>query len=579
MLYLAEVIRKARVIGAGKAEFRLLAVQKGEQSWSPVPGEEIVSAPDDVPYNAGVLVMVDLNASKQIQRYTEAGRQLVTILQNFSRLQEKAKVQEEEIEQWKQSLTYQSQELNRREMEMEARQEELQQLEAEFAGLEEQKQEIDSRREEVDRLQQEFERRTQELEGAWAQLHGEMNRLEEKKAELTQSTTLDAGQATYLQELINRLSGAVSPTNSIQEQLNLSFELIGQQQQQLDHSWQSLQQHRATAQENQTQIDRQTQEVHDRWQQWHQAQTGLEQARADLRTKQGTLALHQRHAQVLSQYLQGQEGLHQQVAQMAGASDRVNFGQLEILSLDELQTVTNDLEKDLEKLSRFVSSQEEELSLQQTEIEQLKQQIQQASEYDRLRLETELADEQDRYQMLYETLVGQRRNLQERQSVLKQHQTVLARRQGLPIEQEASYVPSLEPVLQRIDLLRQQQSQELVTLEAQIQQLKQAIEADQQAIEQQTQQQQTQREELLQLEQQFKSQVAAVGELWGKVNTYQETLQPMQDSLNGLRQKAESIAAMMTQFQEASDHQHQAISEMRGAIERLTNPHVEYAVS
>ncbi|MBD1850588.1 pilus motility taxis protein HmpF [Leptolyngbya sp. GB1-A1] len=579
MLYLAEVVRKARVIGAGKAEFKLLAVQKSEQSWSPVQGEEIISATDDVSYNAGVLVMLDLTASKQIQRHVEAGRQLVSILQNFSRLQEKAKVQEEEIEQWKQSLTYQSQELNRREMELEARQEELQQLEAEFSGLEEQKQEIDTRREEVDCLQQEFERRTQELEGAWAQLHGEMNRLEEKKAELNQSTTLDAGQANYLQELLNRLSGAVAPTDSIQEQLNLSFELIGQQQQQLDHSWQSLEQHRSTAQDTQAQVDRQAQEIHDRWQQWHQAQAGVEQAKADLRAKQETLTLRQSHAQVLSQYLEGQKGLHQQVAQLAGSYDKADFGQLEILSLDELQTITTDLENDLEKLSRFVNGQEEELTFQRQEIDQLKQQIQQASEYDRLRLETELADEQDRYQMLHETLIGQRRNLQERQATLKQHQMVLARRQGHPIDQEESFAVNLEPVLQRIELLRQQQAQELAGLETQIQQLQQAIDTDQQAIEQQTQQQQAQREELLQLEQHLKSQMSAVGELWGKVNTYQETLQPMQDSLNGLRQKAEAIAAMMTQFQEASDYQHQALSEMRETIERLTNPQVQYAVS
>jgi chromosome segregation ATPase len=579
VLYLAEVIRKARVIGAGKAEFRLLAYQKSEQSWSPVQGEEIVSAPDDVPYNAGVLVMVEMTASKQIQRHNEAGRQLVSILQNFSRLQEKAKVQEEEIEQWKQSLTYQSQELNRREMELEVRQEELQQLEAEFSGLEEQKQEIDNRREEVDRLQQEFERRTQELEGAWAQLQGEMNRLEEKKAALNQSTTLDAGQANYLQELLNRLSGAVAPTDSIQEQLNLSFELIGQQQQQFDHYWQALDQHRSTAQETQSQLDCQTQEIHDRWQVWHQMQTTLEQAKADLRAKQETLTLHQNHAQVLSQYIQGQEGLQQQITQITGSCDKVDLGQLEGIPLGELQTVVNDLEKDLEKLSRFVSGQEEELSLQQEEIDQLKQQIQQASEYDRLRLETELADEQDRYQMLYETLVGQRRNLQERQTVLKQHQIVLARRQGQPIDQEEGYAVNLEPVLQRIALLRQQQAQRLAELEARIRQLQQAIDSDQQVIDQQTQQQQVQREELVQLEQHLKSQVSVVGELWGKVNTYQETLQPMQDSLNRLRQKAEAIAAMMTQFQEASDYQHQAVVEMRGAIDRLTNPHVEFAVS
>ncbi len=571
MLYLAEVQRKARVLGAGKAEFKLLACQRSENSWSPISGEELVAAPDDVPYGAGMLVMVELSANKQLQRHAEAGRQLVSILQNFSRLQEKAKTQEEEIEQWKQSLTYQSQELNRREMEMEARLEQLQQMEEDFERLEQQKQETDTAREEVERLREEFDRKTQELEGAWAQLHGEMNRLEDKRSELAQSTVLDEGQSNYLQELLNRLSGAVAPTDSIQEQLNLSFEIVGQQQQTLDQFWQSLEQQRSTAQQLQSEVDQQAQTIYDRWQTWHVVQSALEQAKADLKASQDTLHLKQEHALTLSQYLQGQDTLHQQIVQLSGGSDKVDLEELEKLPINELQTIVRDLEKDLEKLSRFVHSQEEELTLQQEAIDELKNQIQQASEYDRLRMETELADEQDRYQMLNETLVGQRRNLQDRQAVLKQHQVVLARRQGHPVE-ESSRSLDLEPVLSRIEQLRQQQAQELQTLEAQIQQLRQTIENLQHTVNQQTSQQDTERNELRQLEQQHKDQVAQVAELWGKVNTYQEALQPMQDSLNGLRQKAESIATLMTQFQEASDYQLQAVAEMRDSIQRLTNP-------
>ena len=132
MLYLAEVLRKARVIGSSRAELKLLACQRSELSWSAVPGEEIIAAPDDLSYGAGALVMVELSAGKQVQRHAEAGRQLVSILQNFSRMQEKSKTQEEEIEQWKQSLTYQSQELNRREMEIEASRIEVTQLREEF---------------------------------------------------------------------------------------------------------------------------------------------------------------------------------------------------------------------------------------------------------------------------------------------------------------------------------------------------------------------------------------------------------------------------------------------------------------
>ncbi|MBI4781791.1 MAG: hypothetical protein HY785_10785 [Oscillatoriophycideae cyanobacterium NC_groundwater_1537_Pr4_S-0.65um_50_18] len=573
MLYLAEVQRNRRgVMGGGKPEFKLLACQRGEQTWSAVPGEELISAPDDAnSYGTGVLVMVDLSGSKQVQRHFEAGRQLVSILQGFSRLQEKAKTQEEEIEQWKESLTYQSQELNRREMEMEARQEELQQIEAEVEKFEEQRQEIDTARQEVERLREEFERKTEELQGAWAHLRGETNRLEERQAELQQSVGLDAEQARYLQELLDRLSGAASPTDLIQEQITSAFELVNQQQSLLDNHWQNLQQQQASAQQIQGEVDWKTQEMRDRWHAWHQAQSALEQAKADLSAKSEALSLNQEYAKTLTVKLQSQEDLLQQIAQLAGASSKVDLGGLESMSLEALQGAIKDLEKDLEKMSRFVQSQEEELTLQQEAIDELNQQIQQASEYDRMRLETELADEQDRYQMLNETLVGQRRNLQEREAVIKQHQAVLAKRQGYPVESEPKSV-DLEPILAQVEQVRQQQAQELQALEGQIQQLRSQIESLQSGVNQQSTAQDSGREELRQLEQQLQTQVAAAAELWGKVNAYQETLQPIQDSLSQLRQKTEAIVNSLMQTQEAGGAQGQTLNELRETLQRLVSP-------
>jgi len=580
VLYLAEVIRKTRVIGGGKAEFRLLACQKTELSWSTVPGEEILPAPDDVSYGSGILVLLDLSAAKQIQRHAEAGRQLVSILQNFSRLQEKSKNQEEEIEQWKQSLTYQSQELNRREMEMEARQEQLEQLEEDFEKLEQQRQEIEAAKTDLERLREEYERKSQELEGAWAQLRGAENRLEERQSELQQASVLDEQQTRNLQELLGRISGAVAPTESIHEQLHASFALIAQQQDFLGQHWQNLEQYRNSAQQLQTEADRQTQELYDRWQAWHQAYKDLAQTRADLQAKQQMLQIKQESAQMLTIRLQTQEALYQQVAQLSGGvSDKTNLEALENMSLDELQNVVKELEQDLEKLSRFVQSQEEELGLQQEEIDGLRQQIQQASEYDRLRLETELTDEQDRYQMLNQTLVGQRRNLLERQTVLKQHQSVLARRQGYPICADSNAV-DLVPIVTQLDQLRQQFAQELQTLEQEIQQLQANLQHNHHSVEQETSQLDAKQEELRQLEQQVRSQAAAAAELWGRINVYQEALQPVQDNLNDLKPKIETIASVMTQFQEASVHQLQAINEMQALLQQLTNVQLpEFAVS
>ncbi len=579
MLYLAEVLRKARVIGGGRAELKLLACQRSELSWSAVSGEEVIPAPDDANYNAGALVMVELSAGKQVQRHAEAGRQLVSILQNFSRLQEKAKTQEEEIEQWKQSLTYQSQELNRREMEIEAAQEQIQQMDEDFERLEKQRQEIETAQEEVNRLRAEFERKSQELEGAWAQLQGESNRLEERQAELQQMTVLDEGRSRQFQELLDRVANSAAPIESIQTQLHGASESLSQQQQMLDQHWQKVGEQQAAAQQLQEEVNQQTQALQERWSAWQQSQTALEQARIELEIKQNQLHLKQEYARTLTAQLQSQEALRQEVAQLAEGSPKVNLQHLEHMPLEELQTTAQDLEKDLEKLSRFVSSQEEELVLQQQTIDELREQIQQASEYDRLGLETELADEQDRYQMLNQTLVGQRRNLQERQITLKQHQTVLAKRQGYPLPDNQERSVDVEPILSQIEQTRQRYAEQLQALEQEIRDLQTAIAAAQQSVAQQAGSQAANWDDVRQFDQQVRSQITAVAELWGKVNTYHEFLQPIQDNLNLLKQQTEGATATVTDFQLSSTAQRQAIAEMRETVQQLTNPAAELAAS
>ena len=578
MLYLAEVQKKSGgLLGGGKAELKLLACQRSEQNWSAVPGEEVVGCEEANNYNGGALVLVDLTANKQVQRVQEAGRQLVSILQNFSRLQEKFKTQEEEIEQWKQSLTYQSQELNRREMEMEARREQLQQMEDDFEQLEQQRKEVETLRDEASQQRDEFERNRQELEGAWDHLRGEMRRLEERQAEFQQTAFLDDDQARTIHDLLNRLAGSVPPTDAVGEQLNASFEILTHQQTTLNQQWQNLEQQRSTAQQLQSDAERQTQEIQQHWHEWNQAQESLEQGRAELKVQQTSLNVRQEYARMLSVQIHNQEELHQHLYGLADTSDQVKIGQkidveaLERLSLDELQKVVSDLERDLQKLSQFVESQEEELRYKQQEIDELKTKIQSASEYDRLNLENELADEQDGYQMLNETLVGQRRNLRERDGLLNQHRSVLLRRQGNADPNVQENHIDLGPILSQIEAQRQQQVEELHKLESQIEQMRGAIEQAQGMVNTQATEQENKRNELKQLEQALLDRRSTAAETWGRVNLYQEMLQPIQDNVDGLRQRLEGIAGTMPQFQEAGEHQGRAIDEMRQILANLTS--------
>ena len=575
MLYLAEVQKLQKTfMGGTKGELKLLACQRTDQSWSAVPeeaiplGEEFFNANK---FNEGALILAELTGNKQVQKVDPAGRSLVSILQRFSQQLEKAKTQEEEIEQWKQSLTFQSQELNRREMEMEARVEQLQQMEDDFERLEQQRQEIGSSREEIERLKEEIDRNRQELEGAWEHLRGEQRRLEERQAE--QATVLDAEQASKIQELLNRLSGAIAPTDSVREQLNLTVEVVNSQQAALDYHWQQLEQQQASAQQMQAEVDRQTQELQNRKQEWQQAQTSLEQAQTELKVQQNALEMKQEFAQIRSLQVQTQEDLHQQLSRLATAagdvSVQIDIEALEKMPLGDLQETLQNLQAEMEKQVRFVNDQEEELTDKRQTIQELQAKINQVSEYDRIRLETELADEQDAYQMLDRTLEGQRETLREREHILSQHLRVLRRRQGIGDNSSDNQRVNLEPVLNQLETQRHEQAEELQKLESQIEQMRLSIQQAQEMITHQVNAQQAKQSEWQNLEQNLQASQTQVAEIWAKVNLYQETLQPLQDSLNGIRQNLEAVSGALNQIQETGDYQLQAIAEMRQTLNSL----------
>ena len=578
MLYLAEVQkqRSGFGLGGGKAELKLLACQRGEHNWSAVPVDDVIPVEEANKFNDGTLVLVELSASKQVQRIQEAARQLVSILQNFSRLQDKFKDKEEEIEQWKASLTFSSQELNRREMEMQAREEQLAQMEEELERLEAQRSEIENTRDEANRLREEVDRSRVEIETAWEQLRGEQQRVAQQQSEVRQGPVVDEQQTQRIQELMQKLGGAIASAQGVREQMNQSLGAVGAQQAILDQHWQQLEQKQSIAQQQQEEVDRQNQSLQNRWQEWYQSQDTLAGARAELKGQQSTLSAKQAQAQSVSLQVRAVEELYQQVSRLASASgaagteQKVDVSALEKMPVDELQGLVQHLQQDLEKVFRFVNDQEEELTLQRETIEELQEKIQAASEYDRMALENEMADELESYQMLNETLVGQRLRLQEREDVLKQHQAVLWRRLGTAnaSKQERGDI-DLGPIVAQLNTQRQQQSQELQRLENEIQQVQEAISQIEANVNRQNGESEAKRYELKQLEQNLFNQKGAVAQLWGRVNVYQEMLQPVQDNLNALRQKLEAVAGELDRVQETGDEQNRVVSELRQVLSSL----------
>ena len=523
MLYLAEVQKQKTFIGALKTEIKLLAFQRADSSWNPVQPEEVIPAEEASNFSTGALVLADLNSNRQVQRIQEAGRPLVSILQTFSRQIEKSKGQDQEIEQWKESLRFQSEEMNRRHMEMEARLEQLEQIEEEY------------------------------------------NRLQSNP----QQPGLDETTVSQVEELLDRLSQGM-PTASVRQEILFALELVETQQATLNPHWERSKAEKLAANEKQAEVDRQALMVQNSFQEWQMSQKALEENKVSLQLQTTELKNKQDYAQVLREQLRHQEELYQQLYSLIQPLDQIIFIQqvdlsaLEKMPLEQLQQVVQDLRRDWENASDFVHEQEEELTLRQQAIDELQAQLSNAS--DRTSIEAEIADEQDSYEFLHQTLVGQRQNLQNRKETLRQHQSVLWQRQGISIgSRQEDYKLDLDPVLSQIQTQKQQQLQALKKLEQEIEQLHSSIDLAQSMVGNQTQEQERKWQELQKWEQELLSLRAMVAEYWGRVNLYEEMLRPVQDSLDGLRHKLQGIAGILSQSQEAG-HQRQAIDQIRQKI-------------
>ncbi|CAD0233038.1 MULTISPECIES: pilus motility taxis protein HmpF [Planktothrix] len=575
MLYLAEVQKQSNKfgLGGGRTELKLLACQRGENNWSAVSGDEVVLAEDATNFKDGTLVLVDLNTGKQVQRIQEAARQLVGILQDFSRLQEKFKTQQEEIEQWKESLTYQSQELNRREMEMEARREQMEQLEGELERLEQQRQEIDRSKDESKRLRSEIDQARQDIQTTRAALQQQRQQLEEQQASLKSSPSLNTEQSALLGNLLNQLSNPIS-ISPLQTQLDRSREQVAIALNGLEQHRQRLRSQRLEAEQLQQTVDSTTTDIEQQWQQWQQAQDTLTQNRAELVGEQQLLQTKQDYAQTLKTLIQNRQTLLEQLQNLASrqsesdpvtVSVKVDVQALEAMSLEQLETEVKQLEKEWDRWFRMVGEQEEELKYKLEDIKEIQEKLKTISDSERENLQTELTDEQDAYQMLNETLVGQRRTLKEREEHKTQYQAVLLRRQGLPPVNPGG-ASNFKLVIASLETQQQEQKQQLQTLETEIQQISSGFEQRQTDLNTRTNTTEQTRQQLETTEQSWIEQQRMVAELWGRISLYQEMLQPVQDSWNQVRQQLEQTTTELNQLLEISQNQTQTTEQLRQVL-------------
>jgi chromosome segregation ATPase len=555
--YLAEVRKTQAFVGGPKVEIRLLARNTSENNWQAINKEEVILVQDSnqaKDLKDGQLVLADIGGNKNLQNIQDASKRIVLILQNFSRLQDKFRQGEEDIEQWKQSLNYQSQELHRRELELEQREQELEQVDVKKAELEELQQAYEKDKQEYDKQKQLFDAQKAKLEA--------------------QAASLSQEQVQQLQGMIRQLAEGMFNPDSIKSQLSSAIDVVYKRQDILTGFWQELDPQKAQAQQAQQALNKTMQDLANRKHQWQQTQVALAtHTQAELKAQQGVLKVQENNAAMLRLQLDSQEELYQQTTQVIqsyGGStellDPEEAKRLKDMPEDQLKEAVDVWQSEFDKMSNYVSAQEDELASLEGEIADLQSQIDQAGEFDRIELDSNKEFAEEQYRMLEEALVGQRRSLQERQSILTQQREILERRQGKDIPENPSQ--NLIPLLSQIELQKQRQEKELQKIESQIETVRGIVQQQQEFLARQTNEHQQNYQEIETIEGQIQERIKTTSELWGKVNSIEQILRPVQDIVDALRPQLENAIKQLEKAQ-SSQEQQQLLGGLQKAIAAL----------
>lgn len=571
MQYLAEIQKQSKgFMGGVETKLKLIACQRNDQSWG-VVGNESITVGEASDFGDGALVVVNLGANRQVQGKMElASPKIVAILKNFSRLVEKNQEQEQEINQWKESLAIQSEELSRRQIEMETRLEQIEQMEEESEQFEQQKAEIAQAQAETESLRAEFEAKSAELEGAWSQLRGQQNNLDEQ---LKQANVLDPNQAQELKQQLDIIAGVNEAVHQLRDKLKQAESAIATQQQAMQSHWQNLTHNLAEIGIKQQELEQMATELTAKKAAVKSLQDAIAEAESQLAIKQKSLEVKQELTQFLNLQLENQSNM----LEILGGSEtdaegaaRINLEKLENIPLPSLEEMVESLKKDLEKVARFVNDQEEELGWQCKAVEELEGKMSQAKDFERLTLEQELADEKEAKKMLDKTLVGQRRSLKERHQVLLQHSRVLKRRQGIIDFDFESVIQDIDlaPIKQTVEQQQQQLTQQLQALGAEVSQIELNVQEFTTQLEQQRTQKNQLEQEVLQLQDKWQELNLQKGAMQSQIDFYQHQLQPLQDNLDQINQQVAEMEKLLVDSETSNPGV--ALSKIEQVINDLT---------
>ncbi|MEY2983434.1 MAG: hypothetical protein RLZZ568_51 [Cyanobacteriota bacterium] len=532
MLYLAEIKKQNKNFLSGyKTELKLLACQHSDQTWRALPSPESYLTDAMGEAKEGTLWILNLSNNRDWQGDPEiAAPELVRQLQKLSRLSAKLKDQQGEIERWRESLTFQFQELNKREMDIEAKESELEKRESVLKDIQQQQYE-------VEQAWHDLQEKEKQLTGLEQQFGVAFNNTPENRE--------------ILHSLWQRLGSSPEVIPSLARGVSHVRQTVAQQQETFKQYWQLVTDAQQNLATQQTAIAQKQELLTLHRQDLETIHHELNQAKVQFQLEQQGIELRQQHLNHVKAEISTVETLQSSLSRLAtGAmpednNEQVDCQKLEQLPLGELEAAVQKLQMDLQKLAHFVNDQEEELTLQCQAVDELQTQLEEADGARRLTLEKELSDGQECKQMLNETLIGQRRNLKERQSILLQHLKILRCRQGIVELDDSIPHINLDPVIQQLEVRKQQLKKERDALEQTLANTRQGLEQIEIMVQKLAQEYQTKQVAVDQEAREIDAWRQDIVVLDIKREVLQSTLPPLQNPLDDLSPRLDEIQALL----------------------------------
>lgn len=542
MLYLAEV--KNQIIKgfignySYTTEFKLLASQGKDQIWTPIPtkeGEKIITSNNlNHSTSVGALYIFNLDDNNQIQGKPElAGNRLVNYLKYYCRTLEKAKEQQEQIEQWQLSIQIQNEEIASRQFELEQQQEQLQAKEEELAKLQ-----------------------------------AERDRLYQAQQQLEDNSFSEGNAVSTIQEIVASFSNSIIDSQPLKNYYQQALESVNSQQEILNHYWQQLEADKNQIQQQENELNNTRHNLQQRREEFNATLENLQKVQIDLEVQQNIIQNKEEQLGQINIHLKEFENLRHNITILSGditeADEEydIDLNALESMALGDLENLVNNLREQTNKIVNFVNTQEEELTLQSNLVQELKQKLSQSSEIEKLSLETELDDAQEAMKLLDKTLVGQRRNLKKQQNIFNYHLKILNRRKGILDSGNFDFI-DLNPILKNLDNQIYNTQEDKNQLESELQYLKESLEKIEEMLKQQRDSYKQEEQQLKQDEENWQEAKLHILQMQLKIQLLEAQLSPLQDQLNNIREYLQNTQEFAENLDNSIQQQRELVLQMQ----------------